>query len=73
MSLKPYQHEERFHELLIKKVRGTLTIEESAEYERLDKERHEEIEALEAPDVARLASQIQRLKQAIAALEHYSL
>ncbi len=58
-----FPQEERFHELLLKDCRGTLTPEETAEYERLSEEREAPINAAEAERCKELTKQIEELKQ----------
>ena len=59
----PFEHEERFHELLIKDCRGTLTPEETVEYERLSEEREAPINAAEAERCKQLTKHIEALKK----------
>ena len=62
-NLLPFEHEERFHELLIKDCRGTLTIDEQVEYDRLSEEREAPINELEAERCKKLTEQIEQLKK----------
>ena len=63
MSMPPFPQEERFHELLLKDCRGTLTAEEAVEYERLSEEREAPINAAEAERCKELTKQIEELKR----------
>ncbi len=68
-DIPPFPQEERFHELLIKDCRGTLTPEETVEYERLSAEREAPINAAEAEQCAKVTKQIEILKDLLKKLE----
>jgi len=63
MNIPPFPQEERFHELLIKDCRGTLTEEERVEYERLSEEREAPVNAAEAERCKQLTKHIEELKR----------
>ncbi len=62
-DIPPFPQEERFHELLIKDCRGTLTPEEQIEYNRLSEEREAPINAAEAERCAKVTKDIEILKK----------
>lgn len=64
-DLPPFEHEERFHELLIKDCSGTLTDEETIEYNRLSEERVAPINAAESEQCKKLEEQIKQLKSLV--------
>lgn len=63
MNISPFEHEERFHELLIKDCRGTITSEEKIEFERLSEAREAPINADEADRCKELTKHIEELKK----------